>query len=159
MNAIVRLAMPAALAVTSLVATAASADQPGNHPFFLHALSDLRDARAHLEKGSADAQTTWDKGRAVADIDAAIGRIKQAAIDDGKDLHDHPPVDAREPRVGRLHKALAALEAAHADVAREEDDAFAQGLKRRALADIDAATMRTREGLCNSGDTAFCPKK
>lgn len=159
MNLIVRLAVPTLFGVVSLAGTAASADQPGKHPFFLHALSDLRSARANLEKRGGDAEVRWDEGRAVADIDAAIGKIKQAAVDDGKDVSDHPPVDAREPRVGRLHKALAALEAAHADVNREEDNAFAQGLKSRALVDIDAAAMRTREGLCNAGDAAFCPKK
>jgi hypothetical protein len=158
MNSIVRFAMPAVIAVSSVIASAASADQPGKHPYFLHALSDLRNARANLERAAGDAQSKWDEGRAIIDVDAAIAKIKQAAVDDGKDLHDHPPVDAHEPRVGRLHKALAALEAAHADVNREEDNAFAQGLKHRALADIDNATTRTREGLCNNGDTAFCPK-
>jgi hypothetical protein len=93
---------------------------------------------------------------AIGDINAAIGKIKQASIDDGKNLDDHPPVDAREPRLGRLHKALDALRAAHADVDREEDNAFAQDLKHRALRDIDSAILRTREGLCNAGDAYFC---
>jgi hypothetical protein len=43
-------------------------------------------------------------------------------------------------------------------VNKEEDNAFAQGLKMRALHDIESAVMRTREGLCNAGDTAFCPR-
>lgn len=157
MHRIVRFAMPAALAIASLVATAASADQPGKHPAFLHALSDLRNARANLEKRPGDPQIKWDEGKAVGDIDGAIGKIKAASIDDGKDLNDHPPVDAT-PRAGRLHKALSALQAAHADVDKEEDNAFAQGLKARALQDIDSATLRTKEGLCNAGDTSFCPK-
>lgn len=159
MNAIIRFALPAVLAFTSLVATAASADeQPGKHPHFLHALSDLRNARANLLKRAGDLAMKWDEGKAVADVDSAMGKIKQASIDDGKDLGDHPPVDAKEPRVGRLHKALAALDAAKKDVNKEEDNAFAQGLKARSLTDIDSAIMRTKEGLCDSGDKTFCPK-
>jgi hypothetical protein len=158
MNKLIRLAAPAVLSISALLATTASADQPGAHPAFLHALSDLRNARANLERKGGDAQMKWDEGKAIADIDAAIGKIKQASVDDGKNLDDHPPVDAKEPRSGRLHKALAALEAAHRDVDKEEDNAFAQGLKARAIHDIDSALLRTKEGLCNAGDTNFCPK-
>ena len=62
-------------------------------------------------------------------IDEAIAEIKRAAIDDGKDLHDHPPVDARMAWPGRLHRAKELLEKAHQDIAHEEDNAFAQGLQ------------------------------
>src|SRR5450432_4101235 len=62
MNAIVRLVMPAALAIAAIVTPAvASADQPGKHPHFLHALSDLRNARTNLEKRGGDAQMKWDE--------------------------------------------------------------------------------------------------
>src|ERR1700677_4720348 len=66
------------------------------HPAYLHALADLRDSRAHLERAGAASQTTaWDENVAIHEIDAAIGEIRQASIDDGKPLNDHPPVDVR----------------------------------------------------------------
>jgi hypothetical protein len=56
-------------------------------------------------------------------------------------------VDAREPRLGRLHRALAALRTARGDVEHEEDNGYAQGLKGRAIAHIDEAIRRTEEGI------------
>jgi hypothetical protein len=155
----IRSAVPASLALALFagLAPSARADQPGQHPHYLHALSDLRDARANLQKRGGDSAVKWDEGKAIADVDAAIGKIKTASIDDGKNLDDHPSVDAPD-RKGRLHKALADLQSAREDVAKEEDNNFAQGLKGRALHDIESAEVRTREGLCNAGDAAFCPK-
>jgi hypothetical protein len=159
MKSSLRILLPSVLAITAALAGQASADQPGKHPAFLHALSDLRFARAHLErKKGGDAEVKWDESQAIGDIDGAIRKIKEASVDDGKNLTDHPPVDAKLARAGRLRRALEALNAAHHDVAKEEDDAFAQGLKKRAISDIDSAILRTKEGLCNEGDTHFCPK-
>jgi len=155
MNELLKMLLATSLVLGSAV-TPAFADQPGKHPAYLHALSDLRSACSKLERRKGDAEVRWDESRAIADIDAAIRKIKEAAVDDGKNLEDHPPRDAREPYVGRLHRALADLKAAHDDVAREEDNEFAQGLKHRALKDIDAAMFRTREGLCNAGNKEFC---
>ncbi len=132
--------------------------QPGKHPAFLHALSDLRLARANLERKGGDAESKWDEARAIGDIDDAIKEIRGAAIDDGKNLSDHPAVDVKLKRGGRLHHALQSLEAARHDVNEEEDDKFAEGLKHRALLHITAAFDRTKEGLCNEGDKEFCPK-
>jgi hypothetical protein len=89
----------------------------------------------------------WDEREAVGTIERAIGDIKQAAIDDGKNLQDHPPVDTREPRAGRLHKAMAALQAARRDVSEEEDNAFANGLRARGLRNIDEAIRFTEQGI------------
>jgi hypothetical protein len=119
----------------------------GNHPYYVHALSDLRNARANLERKGGDKQMKWDEHDAIAAIDRAIHDIREAAVDDGKGLEDHPAVDAHEPRVGRLHKALSALQAARADAAKEEDNAFANGLRTRALHDIDEAIHFTDGGI------------
>jgi hypothetical protein len=156
MKILIRLALPAVLALAAFAPTA-QAEQPGQHPHYLHALSDLRDARANLQKRGGDAEVKWDEAKAIADIDAAIGKIKGAAVDDGKNLDDHPAVDAPDRR-RRLHKALVDLQAARDNVNMEEDNNFAQGLKARALHDVESALGRTREGLCNAGDTSFCPK-
>ena len=120
------------------------------HPAYLHALTDLRIARFDLERRGGDAEMKWDEHDAIAAIDRAIQEIKQASIDDGKDLNDHPPADVHEPRAGRLHRALAALHTAHDDIAREEDNGAAQGLKARAIHHIDDALQFTERGVAAS---------
>jgi hypothetical protein len=150
-----KIALPV-FALLTAAAPQAFADQPGRHPAYLHALTDLRNARANLQRRRGDAEVRWDENRAIGDIDAAIHKIKEAAIDDGKNLDDHPALDAHEAYSGRLHRAMEALKAAHHDIDQEEDNDYARGLKRRAIADIDSAMNRTREGLCNAGDRAFC---
>lgn len=126
---------------------AAPAQNAGAHPAYLHALSDLRNARGNLERKGGDNQMKWDERVAIEATDRAINDIKQASIDDGKNLADHPAVDAREPRSGRLHKALDALRAARKDVEQEEDNNYAQGLKARSIRNIDDAIKRTEEGI------------
>jgi hypothetical protein len=123
---------------------------PAVHPAYLHALSDLRSARFNLARRGGDPTMRWDEAVAIAAIDRAIAEIKRASIDDGKSLDDHPPVDAHEPRVGRMHRALSALRAAHHDVNEEEDNAYAQGLKARAIHHIDEAIRLTEQGVAEA---------
>jgi hypothetical protein len=115
------------------------ADEPGKHPAYLHALTDLRHARAHLDRLTPSDRIDSEEQHAIDEIDKAIGEIKRASIDDGKDLNDHPPVDARMGRQGRYHRAVELLDKAHNDIAREEDDSFSRGLRNRALHHIDEA--------------------
>jgi hypothetical protein len=125
--------------VLTLCAGVSMADDPGRHPAYLHALTDLRHARAHLERFTPSDRLNDEEQQAIDEIDRAIGEIKKASIDDGKNLNDHPPVDMHMDRSGRYHRALELLDKAHNDIDREEDDAFAQGLKHRALHHIDEA--------------------
>ncbi len=130
------------------VETRAETTAPGTtHPWYLRALSDLREARANLERKGGDKQMKWDEHDAIGAIDRAIKDIKDAAIDDGKNIDDHLPVDVREPRSGRLHKAEAALRTARADIDKEEDNAAAHGLRGRASHDIDEALRLTQAGV------------
>jgi hypothetical protein len=131
-----------------------AARDSGAHPAYLHALSDLRNARANLERKGGDAAMRWDEHVAVEHIDRAIAEIKRAAIDDGKPLDDHPPVDAKEPRSGRLHKALAALRQARADIEHEEDTPNARGLRNHAIEAIDAAIRETDQGITEAARTS-----
>lgn len=140
----------ATLALALAAPLAAQADQPGKHPAYLHALSDLRNARANLEKRPGDAQVKWDEKVAIAEIDAAINEIKKAAIDDGKNLNDHPPVDFTANYWGRLHKASEALHAAHNDTKQEEDNDYTRGLQHRALQHIDGAQNFVDQGIANA---------
>jgi len=147
-----RLTLNSAIAciVLAVAPVAARADQPGKHPAYLHALTDLRHARAHIERRGGDAQVKWDESKAVKEIDAAIREIKEASIDDGKDLKDHPPVDAKMDYPGRLHRALELLHKADKDCHEEEDNNFAQGLQKRAIHHINEAIRFTEEGIANA---------
>ena len=121
----------------------ASAQVPGDHPGYIHALSDLRTARFLLTREHVGPRDHF----AIESIDKAINEIKRASIDDGKNLNDHPPVDASLDEAGRFHKALELLDRAHQDIAKEEDNIFAQGLQHRALEHIDKAHHTVKEIL------------
>jgi hypothetical protein len=125
--------------IVALCAAFTFADEPGRHPAYLHALTDLRHARAHLENPALTHHMDKEEEHAIDEIDKAIGEIKNAAIDDGKSLNDHPPVDAGMDRAGRFHRTLELLDKAHNDIAREEDDPSVRGLRDRALHHIDEA--------------------
>src|ERR1700761_3502441 len=114
------------------------ADNPGKHPAYLHALSDLRDARAHLDKMTG-AGVDVEAQHAVQHIDEAIGDIKKAAIMDGKNIDDHVAVDSHMESTGRFHRAMELLDKAKADVSGEEDQSDTAGLQQRGLKQIDPA--------------------
>ena len=117
------------------------------HPYYLHALSDLRAARWMIEHRPGDWQQTMDEQEAVRRIDRAINEIKQASIDDGKNVNDHPPVDEVAGQPGRLHAALDYLQKARQDISHDEDNAFAQGLQARAYNHIDGAIGAVRRAM------------
>ena len=129
-----------AVAMTVLVA-ACAAPRPApaqEHPHYLHALSDLRLARAILDR-----QQEWnvmrDQYAAIEQIDHAIGEIKRASIDDHKDLRDHPPIDTHLDYRGRLHKAMELLDSADHDLHAEEDNYAALGWRDAAIHHVDEA--------------------
>jgi hypothetical protein len=140
-----RLAPVAALLFASalgLASVAAAADHPG----YLHALTDLRTARAHLQ--NPDSGVLHDEERnAVAEIDKAIAEIKAASIDDGKNLNDHPGIDVHLKWVAHLNKCAELLKKAHDDVAKEEDNPEAQGLQGRALDHIAKASRFVQQAI------------
>src|SRR5271168_3469394 len=127
------------LVVPAVILTSAKPQPPREHPAYLHALTDLRHARAHLQRPDGGELRDQEK--------KAINEIKKASIDDGKDLNDHPAVDAGLDWRGRLHRSLELVNKAHNDVAQEEDNGFAQGLQQRALEHIDKAHHHIEEAI------------
>jgi hypothetical protein len=69
----------------------------GEHPAYLHALTDLRDARAQLQRPDGGELRDQEK-KAIHEIDDAINEIKKASIDDGK---ERPSCRERTPRLAR----------------------------------------------------------
>ncbi|MDP9009294.1 MAG: hypothetical protein M3N91_11430 [Pseudomonadota bacterium] len=121
--------------------------QPSRHPAYLHALTDLRAARWMLEHRPGDAAVSAHEDEAISEIDRAIAEIKRAAIDDGKNIHDHPSVDVPNDYRGRLHRAAELLRKVRSDTYREEDNPTARGLRDRAIAHIDAALRATERAI------------
>jgi len=117
------------------------------HPAYLHALSDLREARWLIQTRNGEGVANGDEQIAVDEIGEAIGAIRRAAFDDGKDANYAPPPDAPPHRPGKLHKALTILQRAHYDLAQEEDNGYAQGLRNRALQHTDAAIHATESAI------------
>lgn len=128
-----------AVLIAGIIPVAAMAQQlPGNHPGYLHALTDLRTARWFLYHQPGNAAVSGDEDVAINAIDAAIREIKKASIDDGKDLNYHPDVDVKE-HGSRLLKSIETLKKARSDVAREEDNPNARELRNHSLEHIDRA--------------------
>ena len=137
LNRFFKFAAP--LVLVALAPLAAQAQMlPGKHPGYLHSLSDLRAARWFLNHQPSDAKVYGDEDVAITEVDAAIGEIKKASIDDGKDLNDHPKVDVRE-HGSRLLKSIETLKRAHADIDNEEDNPGVRELRHHALEHIDRA--------------------
>ena len=132
------------IAVAMFSSMSASA---ADHPAYLHALSDLRAARWMLEHRPTDSwKAQEDEVAAVREIDAAIGEIKKAGIDDHKDLQDHPK-DAVNEHAGRLKKASEYLHKADADVDEHESNEAAKGLRERAHQHIREAIHRVDNAM------------
>jgi hypothetical protein len=128
------------------------ADTPGKHPYYLHALSDLREARALLDRLSPSDKVDDTEQHAINEIDKAINEIKQASIDDGKDLKDHPPIDMKLGHRDRYRKALELIDKVNRDIAREEDDEAVRGLRDRALKHVGEAHRQIMDLIKNAHD-------
>ena len=117
------------------------------HPYYLHALSDLRAARWMIEHRPGNWVQTVDEIEAVKQIDAAINEIKTASIEDGKNIEDHPLVDEHSDHMGRLREAVDFLKKARQDISHDEDNVFARGLQGRSYNHIDAAIQATKHAI------------
>jgi hypothetical protein len=108
------------------------------HPHYASAISDMRYARALLYR--PDWRDVMRDQRAAVDaIDHAIGEAKRAALDDGRNPDDHPPIDARMAWDGRFRKSMELLDAALRDLSTEEDNHFAAEWRGVARADVQHA--------------------
>jgi hypothetical protein len=131
--------MPFLILVGVAAMRAPAQELPGSHPFYQHALTDLRTARWLLSHQPGDRGVYAGEDVAIEEIDAAINEIKRASSDDGKDINVRPDIDVKE-RGSRLLRAIETLNKAHADIDRQEDNAEVRDLRHRALGHIDRAT-------------------
>jgi hypothetical protein len=140
------VAAPLLLAATGCV-VAPPPPPPAHHPAYLHALTDLRDARWNLEHRPGDAAVSTQEDVAIVETDRAIGEAKTAAMEDGKNIWQHPPEDARIARPGRLHRAAELLRKARQDVGQAESNGQAVELRNRVLGHIDLAILATDRAI------------
>jgi hypothetical protein len=138
-NKVRLMVLVAGLTSAAIPMTMQAQQVPGPHPHYLHALSDLRAARHYLNDGWAWAPVKHDDDAAIREIDAAIGAIKQASIDDGKGLNDPFQIDSHLSPHDRFKKANELLWSAHNDLAKAEDVPEARGMRDRAIAHVDRA--------------------
>ena len=136
-----------ALCASFTALSANAAELPGKHPAYLHALTDLRAARWNLEHRPGDAAVGAQEDVAIVETDRAIQEAKTAAMEDGKNIEDHPHEDAKINRAGRLHHALELLNKAKNDVAREEDNPETRDLRNRIVEHVDLALEATRHAI------------
>ena len=129
----------AATSAFALIAAApAWADDSVRGPNYLHALSDLRDAREHLEHfGSEPVDARAE--RAIFEIDRAINEIRRDAVMNGNELENHVPADTHMAHNGRFQKAMDLLDRARRDVAGEEEQPDAKALQLRVMRHIEEA--------------------
>ena len=118
-----------------------------HHPAYLHALTDLREARWNLEHRPGDAAVSTQEDVAIVEIERAIGDARTAAMEDGKNVWQHPPADAHVDRRGRLHQAVELLRKAHKDVAEGESNPQAVELRNRVIGHIDLALQATERAI------------
>jgi hypothetical protein len=130
---------PWALLFVFAVPLASNADEPGRHPAYRHALSELRTARWLIQHREGDMAMQWKEDEAVGQIDGAIEDLKHAAADDGKNLDDHQPVDAPQELRGRLRNAHELLEGARSDISGVEDDPVARQSRNHAFEHVEHA--------------------
>jgi tetratricopeptide (TPR) repeat protein len=116
------------------------------HPHYLHAISDLRYARALLWRRD-DAIVMADQRVAIHEIDQAINEARGAAIYDGKAVNYMPPVDTRIRPVDRLNRAIDALNSALRNMNSEEDNRAALGWRAVAVRDTNHAIELTRKAI------------
>jgi hypothetical protein len=120
------------VALTMFAAGARALTESASHPAYLHALSNLRHALALIEAREAhsgSAALKADEQEAVRDIDAAIKEIKTAAVDDGKSLKDHPPVDPKGNHKDNLVRAHGLLRESYEECNKAEGNASVRALR------------------------------
>ncbi len=80
-----------------------------------------------------------DQRGAVEEIDRAIAEAKRAAIDDGKNIDDHPPIDTRIGWEGRFRKSMELLDHAIGDLSFTETNMAAAPGNDAAQANVQRA--------------------
>jgi hypothetical protein len=128
----------AASALLTLLLFVPATPAKAQMPAYLHALSDLRTARAYLQMDMRP-EGQHARAHAVDEISRAIDDIKVAAGDDGKNpWHTPAPQSGGNPG-WPVHSAVRLLREARGDVDHGHDMPENHGLRERSVDHIDHA--------------------
>jgi len=128
----------AAFVLLALLLLASASQAHAQFPAYLHALSDLRSARAYLQMDMRH-RGEFERQRAIDQINKAIDDIKVAARDDGKNPWHTPPPQSGGSEEWPVHSAVRLLREARSDVDHGRDMPENRGLRERSAEHIDRA--------------------
>ena len=127
-----------AFGLSAFLLLALAVPAQAQHPAYMHALSNLRQARALLQTDSRSGFRE-EKNRAMDEIDRAIQEVRRAVREEGRESRWTPPPATQGDPDRPLRSAMTLLDEAHGDVARGVDTSDYRGLQNRALRHIDEA--------------------
>jgi hypothetical protein len=130
----------AAFALLTFFVLAPVAQAQAQFPAYLHALSDLRTARAYLQMPVKPAAQDACK-QAVKEISKAIDEIAKAASDEGKNPQVTPPPQSKGNQSWPIHSAIRLLKEAQTDIEHGRDIPGNKGLRQRSLDHIAKAIV------------------
>ncbi len=135
----------AAFGLSAFLLFALGTPAQAQRPHYLHALSDLREARELLQTDHRPG-FVGARDHAIEEIDRAIEEVKAAVRDEGMNPHHTPPPQSGGDPNRPLRSALTLLNEARGDIAEGTDETGHRGLQERALHHINEA----REALEHS---------
>lgn len=128
----------AALALMTILLFVPARQAQAQTPSYLHAISDLRSARAYLQMDNRPNEADA-RARAIEEINHALDDIKVAAVNDGKTPWQTPPPQSGGDPNLPIHTAVRLLREARSDVDHGHDRPENQGLRERSVRHIDRA--------------------
>lgn len=115
------------------------------HPRYLHALTNLREARELLQTDDRPG-FRGARDRAIEEIERAIHEVSEAVRDEGRNPHHTPPPAGGDPN-RPMRSALNLLDEARRDIASGVDETGHRGLQERALRHIDEARQALEHAM------------
>ena len=127
-----------AFVLTTILVLVPAKQAQAQGPAYLHAISDLRSARAYLLSDRFPGESKA-RERAIEEINHALDEMKRAAVDDGKNPSETPPPQSGGNPSLPVHTAVKLLREARGDIDHGRDRPENQGLRERSIEHIDRA--------------------
>jgi hypothetical protein len=135
----------AVIALSAFLLFALGTPAQAQRPHYLHALSNLREARSLLQSDNRPG-FIGERDRAIEEIERAIHEVSAAVRDEGRNPHFTPPPAGGDPN-RPMRSALNLLDDARGDIASGTDETGHVGLQMRALRHVDEAREILRHAL------------
>jgi hypothetical protein len=136
----------AAFALLTFLFLAPATQAHAQFPAYLHAISDLRSARAYLQMDTRPDQQ-GSRDYAIKEISRAIDDMKRAAVEDNKNPWRTPPPQSGGSPSWPIHSAVKLLREARHDAETGRDAPENVGLQVRSIEHIDKALQALKPWL------------